>query len=1148
MLYPALGQDKNHRNGPADCGSVFEGPTIADTTPEPDAPNRKQPKRQMKTHHKIGVFTIFSLFSVAVIVVGVAFALLKRGVDTPVWVIQKVEERLNETIPAGTVAIGSARVELVDGLAPDLVLRDVVYLGGDGKPLAHFDRVQAVFATSPLFSAELHPKRVNLEGARIALRRDRGGQLNVSLGPEVGSGLAATGDINEVILSFKRVFDLPTLNVIEDVSIRKLDFDMVDEQSGKSWTVRNGALAMNTLGGQIDVAVAFSVQMDDGAAAPIALALSAPREGVAATFGMTVRDVDARDIAVQSPALSWLGVLDAPISGALRSEILPDGRLGDLDGTLEIGAGALQPTANTRPIVFRDAKTYFSYDPETAKITFDEVKVRTQTGEFAATGFSYLQEWEGQRPNALVTQFQVQNFAMNPAETLPEPAVFDGGALDMRLRLDPFSLDIGQLSLTTAERHILAKGRVSTEPEGWQTALDLEINTIDHDSLLALWPVKVAPRTRGWLNKNVTGGRIHDVNAAIRTSPGTEPRTSLGYQFSDAQVRYMKSLPPVENGRGYATLFGPTMSIVVEDGGVTAPNGGRLDVAGTVISMPDVRLRPSPMVVDMKVRGEIPAALALLDMEPFNFLSKNGQPLDIANGQADLSARLGFDIVKKVQLKDVDYNVEGALRGVTSDKIVAGKHLVAPELALSVNTEGMEISGQGWLFTAADEARTAAENGVPFNALWQKQFGPEHIGNSKVSGSVELSERFVSAFNLGLPKGMLRGAGTADIDISMEKDEPPAFTFSSDLNQLGLRIPELGWSSSEKQTGRLNVSGLLGTPPQIDALEIEVGGLTANGKVGVGADGDFEAAEFSRVRVGNWLDAPVVLRGRGKGAAPEIQVLGGRIDVRGLKLGGNGGASGGATRGAPITLALDRLVVSDKISLSGFRGNFTGGAGFKGTFNGRLNGEVPVSGTVAPSEHGTAVRVRSEDAGGAFRAAGLFKSATKGAMDLILAPRAQPGTYNGRLTANGVRVKDAPALAGLLNAISVVGLLEQLDDTGLLFTDVIADFVIEPNRVTLTRSSAVGASLGVSMAGQFDTKSNTLNMSGVISPFYLLNGIGSFLTRRGEGLFGFNYDLTGTTAAPRIAVNPFSILTPGMFREIFRVAPPPPPSGIEPAN
>lgn len=84
----------------------------------------------------------------------------------------------------------------------------------------------------------------------------------------------------------------------------------------------------------------------------------------------------------------------------------------------------------------------------------------------------------------------------------------------------------------------------------------------------------------------------------------------------------------------------------------------------------------------------------------------------------------------------------------------------------------------------------------------------------------------------------------------------------------------------------------------------------------------------------------------------------------------------------------------------------------------------------------------------------------------------------------------------------------------------------------------MGASLGVSIAGLYGTKTKRLALQGVVSPIYLVNGIGALLTRRGEGVFGFNYAVAGTADAPQVQVNPLSILTPGMFREIFRAPAP----------
>ena len=96
------------------------------------------------------------------------------------------------------------------------------------------------------------------------------------------------------------------------------------------------------------------------------------------------------------------------------------------------------------------------------------------------------------------------------------------------------------------------------------------------------------------------------------------------------------------------------------------------------------------------------------------------------------------------------------------------------------------------------------------------------------------------------------------------------------------------------------------------------------------------------------------------------------------------------------------------------------------------------------------------------------------------------------------------------------------------------------------------------MDGVYALDSGLIDMQGVISPVYLLNGIGAVFSRKGEGLIGFNYTLKGPAKSPSVGVNPLSVLTPGGLRDIFRApkrelpavegitqstlpAPPPPP-------
>ncbi|WP_233128108.1 AsmA-like C-terminal region-containing protein, partial [Brevirhabdus pacifica] len=190
--------------------------------------------------------------------------------------------------------------------------------------------------------------------------------------------------------------------------------------------------------------------------------------------------------------------------------------------------------------------------------------------------------------------------------------------------------------------------------------------------------------------------------------------------------------------------------------------------------------------------------------------------------------------------------------------------------------------------------------------------------------------------------------------------------------------------------------------------------------------------------------------------------------------------------------------------------------------------------------NGPAFRIRSEDAGAVLAASGTFRTARGGNMELVLQPTGKKGTFDGTLKGGDIRVVNAPALASLLSAISVVGLLEQLGGNGIHFGDVEASFRLTPRSLVVNRGSAVGASMGISLEGVYDLASKRMDLAGVVSPVYLLNGLGQILTRNREGLFGFNYRLTGTAAAPVTSVNPLSILAPGFFRDIFRRKPPRP--------
>jgi hypothetical protein len=1063
------------------------------------------------------------LLVAALLVGGVVLGLTGRTLPMPGWVVERVSARVNDALAGQASArIGGIEFLVDEGFAPHVNLRDTELFTPKGRRIATVPDLRVTLRGRPILSGKLIPNTLSMTGARIALRRLADGSLDVALGE--GAALAeGAQEPAEILNAIDQAFELPALKSIKEIEVADLHLSLDDARSRQTWLARDGWLRLRQDVRRVTIDLGLALDHSGAEQGRAELHFTTVKDSPEASLLAKITEVRARDLAAQAPALAWLGALDAPISGTLRSGFDANGQVQALQATLDIGAGALQPTPDAKPVRFDKARVDLGFDPAEGVLDFRDVEVEGPALQAHASGRAWLKGAENSGlPDSLVAQIAFDQLSADPEGLFQDPVTFGRGLLDFRLTLAPFRVDLGQFVLLDGDRRIEMRGHASADLAGWSVALDSDINAITSRRLLALWPLAAVPKTRDWLVENLATSELFNVRAALRVQPGQEPHLSLGYEYRDTEVRVIQSLPPVEDGAGYAVIADNSYTLVVDRGHVTAPEGGRIDVAGTILSIPDLRVRFAPARVTLRTKSSIKSALSLLDEPPFQFMTKAGLPVDLAEGQAEVETTLDLSLVEKLRPEDVDYLVTARLSDVATEGIAPGRMLTAGALSLIATRSGIEISGPATL------------SGVPLDFIWRQRFGPDDKGQSSVDGNIELSQRFYDAFGIGLSTDLVRGTGRGAFTLKLVKGTAPEFRLTSDLSGLALSLPGIDWAKAPGSRGKLDVKGHLGAPAVIEGIDLSASGLTLGGDIRLKDDGQFDRAVFSKAALDDWFSGSLQLIGRGKGRAPAIQVTGGTLDLRRAKF---KPVAEDSRDPSPIGLALDRLKLSEKIVVAGFRGEFSTIGGLSGTFTGDLNGATPLRGTVVPVDGQAAFRIRSDDAGAAMRAAGIFRRGLGGTLDLTLRPDGAPGTYRGRARITDIRVTDAPVLAELLNAVSVVGLLNQLNGPGLLFTTVEGDFRLTPDAVEISQGSAVGPSLGISGAGVYRSDRDVVDLQGTISPIYLLNGIGQIFTRRGEGLFGFNYRLTGSAADPTVKVNPLSILTPGMFRDIFRSDP-----------
>ncbi|WP_253276792.1 DUF3971 domain-containing protein [Ruegeria sp. 6PALISEP08] len=1079
---------------------------------EPDQPVRRRSRRRAA-----GLWAMRGVIILVLLAMFTGFMVVGQRMHAPAWLRDRVEARLEQALGGLQIHFGDVSFIIHEGWRPRLRLTDVAISDAAGQQIAQVSDMRASLAMRPLLRGHVRPKRIILSGAQIALTRDADGALTLTVGSD-SAPVQEAPNLAELIEASDQVFLSPALSALTSIELDAITLDYSDLRQGRSWVLDGGHIQANRSDNEVRLATGFSVLSGRDYVSAIEANYTSVLGTPAASFGISVSDLPAEDIAGQSPVLAWLQVLRAPISGALRGSIDDSGAIGTGFATLNLGAGVVQPNPKTRPVPFESARTYFTYDPKSQMLDFNDVSVVSAWGEVQADGQAFLQGVEEGVLDSLTAQMRLSGINVNPANLFPEPIQLSRASLDFKMELDPFRLQLGQVTVEDPDHIVRAFGVLSGRPDGWAVELDAHLDQMTSDKVLSYWPELLAPKPREWVTKNLYEGVLSDMDFALRLEPRSKPDLYLDFGFEKAKIQFVKTLPPIESAQGQASLINRRFTVTAQKGVVIADEGGAVDAAGTSFIIPDTDIKKSaPGIVRIQAKGSVTAALSLLDRPPLELLTKAGLPVDVANGTASLVGTLSLPLKKGLKFQDTTFHFDGTLANLFSDRLVPGFTVSAALLDLSGNQSGVQIQGQGQF------------GDVPLEALWRQPIDGENAQRSTLTGQIELSPRLMDEIGAGLPPGMLTGSGVANLTLGLGADLPPKLSVESNLQGVSLAIPELGWRKGANTTGSLTAEATLGKQLKVDSLRIEGAGLRTSASMTFHENGDFDRIRFSSFDLGNWLAVPAEMIGRGN-AVPDIRVLGGVLDMGKATFGESSG--GGA--GPKLDVALDRLQVTETVALTGFKGTFQTTGGVNGGFTAQVNGGASVAGQVSPRGNRSAVTLSSKDAGAVLRSAGVLTQARGGDMTLNLEPVAGPGSYDVILKIVNTRITDAPAMAALLNAISLVGLLDEMAGQGIFFSAIDSRMRITPTEIKVLNGSAVGPSMGLSFDGTIDTVNERLNLRGAISPIYLLNAVGSVFTRKGEGVIGFNYTLTGPLASPKVSVNPLSGLAPLFLRDLLR--------------
>ncbi|WGH78212.1 AsmA-like C-terminal region-containing protein [Jannaschia ovalis] len=1089
------------------------------------------PRRRRPLRRATGVVLVLLVAALAT----AGWRLTRGPVDLPAWVVARAEARLGAGLAPTALTLGGVSLDFDTGaLALGLRLRGAE-LARDGATLLRLPDARVELDARALAAGRLRPTRIGVEGLSLRVARDAEGRLNLGLG---GGGGGLPDSWAGALESIDAVLSAPAVAALDELRIDGVRLDLSDAVTGLSQQIENGSLVMRRAGQAAALDLVTELPLSGGGAARLTATLErrVPGEGAMARFALVGLPVGR--LAEALPNVPALSLGRGTLSTSAAMTLSEDGVPGPLRGQVQLSEAQL--TGRPRFALDR-ARLGFAWQPGSGRIALEEVAASSDDLALAATGQILLED-------GLVGPVQVQlrlgETVFDPEGMFDRRVAFDEGLIEARLTQAPLALRVGQAMVTGPSATARASGRLRFRPEGLEGALRVAVPQMPVEDLKALWPREVQPQAQRWFDTNLLGGTARDVVAALRLAPGAAPEVLGSFTFADGTFRYMRFMPPGEGAAGAAQLDGDRFSIRLDAGtvpgrGPSTPEGvapGRIDLAGTRFVIPDARQRPPRGELSLVAAGAMGDVLDLMDNRPFRLLSRLDRTRDLVSGAATATVSVSLPLRPGNAPADIVYEVAARLTGVESTTLVPNRSLAAEALALRAVPGLVEITGQATL------------DGVPFDGRWWQVLPPPSEDAidpnapppppqplpepGRLAGRATLTPEGLARLGISVGAIALDGATAAQVEVALPRGAPPQLSLRSDLSGLSVGLPAIAWSKPAGRAAEFALEATLGATPEVTRIALDAPGLEAAGRIVLRQGGGLERAAFDRVRTG-FFTGPLVLTGRGAGRSPAVAIRGGAADLRRALLSTGGGGGGDP---APLEIVLDRLQVTEGIALTDMRARLRGGAG---EFTARVNGGTPVEGVLAPQGDGSAVQIRTGDGGGVLRSAGLFQDARGGALTMTLRPTGQTGVYAGALRGSDLRVRDAPALASLLQALSVVGILEQLGGEGLVFQTVESDFTLRPSDIVVRRASAVGPSMSITADGVFDLAAKRMDMQGVISPIYLVNGLfGALFARRDEGLFGFTYRLTGPAADPQVSVNPLSILTPGVFRDIFRRAPP----------
>lgn len=1034
----------------------------------------------------------------------------------------------------------------------DIRSRNVRVFAADGNLAAVLPDVSIGLSFTGLLRGDLAVSRLDVFGVRAILERFPDGRFGFQM-PTDAEGKKREGALADAAEDFLRPMRERTgpFRYLQRFSVLEGSFQFIDRMTGEIWAIPQAEIATEFLRDAIETRLALGVDADGQRMQLLATILHDRRSrriGGRVDFNRLEPSVIARAF----PYLNQLADIRAPFSGNVNFEIAHDWQLLGLrlqlvsdfgQATFAMaypsGSEAVQVSARMNAIRLASlARATPALSPLAGlDIPVSGVLegVADSAGTFQLTKVD-LTSGAGQvdLPGVFPQVMKIAGARLS--------ADIDAGTSTAKVR--EFFVDFGGTKVST-------EGRIQRDDAGYSMAIDGTVAALPLSELATYWPPGLGVSARQWVTGNIVEGTVTEgtVSLALKM-PVQDDRATVQVesidgtlQYQDLSIEYWEPLPKVVGVGGTATFNAQGFKFAVSSGRVRdlAVEKASVDITG-------LDAADQAISIDAALRGSARTLAQILDRKPLGYVSDIGISPAAITGEAVVRTKFEFPLITGLDAEDITFSASAGFGKLAVSPAPFGLTPRDGDIRLKVNNAGLSATGTMRLFAS------------PATIDWREDFRKDAKDKTNLVVSGRLPDLARPGFGVP-PTDMIKGPSDVNVVVTARSDGTTEILAGFELVDAALDMKEIGWTKPIGVPGTANVvvtldengvrgvdkfsvdagsSKLLGSAAprakdraawRINIEQFENAGSDLAGRIDIDPGGTIAATVSGRrFDVGPILDAE-----EEKGEQPSA------VNAAGLRLN---------ARFDELRWGPDRKLREANLLLHRQKGIVRGLV-----LDGRLGKQAKLDVKFLPGPDGQILRIVADDFGEL-----LSMSPTKGRVSggtlLVRGVRPSPDSpIEGDFIASKFTLSKAPTLAKVLQVASLTGIGDAMSKKGLDFDAFEGQFVYKDNRVTFSKASAHGSSIGVTLNGILDFDADTANLGGTLVPAYSFNRaigkipvIGSLLTGgENEGVFAATYRVAGPLEKPKISVNPLSALAPGFLRNLFGLGAGKP-QGAAPAN